>query len=143
MSQIVLITIADMLNAIYRRGMDPDQSEAIMDELRQFVCMTAPSGSGFDNGTQLLVAERKRLVFGTAYHHLDDSGYYTGWTEHKVVVTPRFGGFDLRVTGRNRNGIKDYIADVFTDWLDTRLDSRRMNAAYRGKYFNFVKLEWV
>jgi hypothetical protein len=35
-------------------------------------------------------------------------------TEHKVIATPSFqGGFNLRITGRNRNDIKEYIAEEF------------------------------
>jgi hypothetical protein len=33
-------------------------------------------------------------------------------------VTPIFGGFDIRVTGRNRNDIKDYIAETFDSALN-------------------------
>lgn len=74
-----------------------------------------PSGSGFDSGTQINDATRPdRLVLDTAFHHLSEHGYYTGWTEHSVIVTPSLvSGFDLRITGRNRNNIKDYIAEEF------------------------------
>jgi hypothetical protein len=45
---------------------------------------------------------------------MNDSGYYDGWTEHVVTVTPSFiGGFNIRVSGRNRNDIKGYIAESF------------------------------
>lgn len=79
-----------------------------------------PSGSGFDAGTTFdWVASRpERLVFHTSYHHMDEHGGYAGWTEHEVIVTPSLvGGFDLKVTGRNRNDIKDYIAETFYDAL--------------------------
>lgn len=49
----------------------------------------------------------------TTAHQNCDSGMYDGWTEHKVTVTPSFSGFDITVSGRNRNGIKEYIADMF------------------------------
>lgn len=78
----------------------------------------APSGSGFDNGSSLFdKSTPDKLVFGTAYHHMDGSGMYDGWTDHTVVVTPAFDGFDLKVTGRDRNDIKDHIAEVFHAWL--------------------------
>jgi len=76
---------------------------------------TLPSGSGFDNGTTIDhdATRGDRLVLLTAFHHMDDNGSYCGWTEHTVIVTPTFAGFDIRVTGRNKRDIKDYIADVF------------------------------
>lgn len=74
-----------------------------------------PSGSGFDNGTKidLDASHAEKLVFQTSYHHMTD-GYYCGWTEHTVTVTPSFvNGVNIRVSGRNYNDIKDYIAEQF------------------------------
>jgi hypothetical protein len=80
-----------------------------------------PSGSGFDNGTRI-VYERcndVRLVFATAFHHMDENGYYDGWSEHTVIVKASLAfGISIRVvTGKDRNGIKDYIRDQFHDAL--------------------------
>lgn len=81
----------------------------------------APHGSGFDNGTMLDFDKSggAKLVFTTAFHHMTEHGYYSGWTEHTVTVTPAFDGFDLKISGRDRNDIKDYIADVFNTFLLT------------------------
>lgn len=81
-----------------------------------------PSGSGIDNGTQIDLAEStgERLVFTTAFHHMNDVGMYDGWTEHKVIVKPSLMyGFDVRITGRNRNDVKAYLHGVFDDALKT------------------------
>jgi hypothetical protein len=74
-----------------------------------------PSGSGFDSGTSIDVEKttEEKLVFSTAFHHMNDLGYYVGWTEHRVTVRPSFYGFDIKVSGRNRNDIKDHIAECF------------------------------
>lgn len=74
-----------------------------------------PSGSGFDNGTTIdLDASREdRLVFNTAFHHMNEGGFYDGWTEHTVTVKPSFWGTSIKVGGRDRNLIKDYIGDTF------------------------------
>jgi hypothetical protein len=82
-----------------------------------------PSGSGFDSGTQMDCEQShaEKLVFTTSFHHMDDNGYYCGWTDHTVTVTPSFSGFNLRVSGRNRNDIKDYIHDAFSQALKTEL----------------------
>jgi hypothetical protein len=81
-----------------------------------------PHGSGFDNGTSLNVdhSEPERLVFDTSFHHMDTNGYYDGWSQHTVIVKPSLIlGYTLRITGRNRNDIKDYIAEAFRQALDT------------------------
>jgi hypothetical protein len=82
-----------------------------------------PSGSGFDSGTKIDL-ERSRagkLVFTTAFHHMDENGYYDGWTEHRITVTPSFDGFNLRIGGRNRRDIKEYMYQTFDECLNTDL----------------------
>jgi hypothetical protein len=78
-----------------------------------------PHGSGFDSGTEFIWDEsnRNKLVFATAFHHMNEGGYYDGWSEHKVIVTPDLlFGFNIKITGRNRNDIKEYIAQCFNDF---------------------------
>ena len=88
---------------------------------------TAPNGSGFDNGTTLVTDEsnKNKLVFFTAFHHMNDNGMYIHWTNHKVIITPAFDGFDMRITGKNFNGIKEYIADVFNAWLNEDVETEQ------------------
>lgn len=79
----------------------------------------APSGSGFDSGTQLGDAHKqsdRRLTFATSFHHMNEAGY-NGWTDHLVTAEMTFNGLDVKVSGRNRNDIKDYIAELFCFWL--------------------------
>lgn len=81
------------------------------------LCEALPSGSGFDAGSELDLeaSTSDKLVFNTSYHHMDDGGYYDGWTEHTVVLTPAFElGYHIKVTGQSRNEIKDYIAETFS-----------------------------
>ena len=79
-----------------------------------------PSGSGINSGTDFdfAVSKPERLVFTTSFHHMNDGGSYDGWTDHTVIVTPSlWNDFDLRITGRNRKDIKDYLHDVFREAL--------------------------
>lgn len=79
-----------------------------------------PSGSGFDNGTTIDrgATNDKRLTIHTAFHHMNGGGYYDGWTEHSVIVTPSLASrINMRVTGRNRDEIKDYVGDTFHNAL--------------------------
>lgn len=85
------------------------------DRARELVRDRLPSGSGLDTGTHLDIASMPdRLVLRCSFHHMNDSGMYDGWTDHTVIVTPSLAfGFDMRITGRDRNDIKDYLAQTF------------------------------
>lgn len=87
------------------------------DSVARLVKDHMPSGGGFDSGTTVdLDASRggEKLVFNTSFHHMDDNGMYDGWTEHAVTIKPcLLFGFDLKVSGRDRRDIKDYIAECF------------------------------
>lgn len=83
-----------------------------------------PSGSGIDIGTTLDLDESttEKLVFIFSYHHMNDGGYYDGWTEHKLIVTPSLAyGFNLRITGKDRNQVKDYLYETYRFALQTEV----------------------
>lgn len=89
-----------------------------------------PSGSGIDAGTTIAFEECKRdkIVFDSAFHVMDEYGYYDGWIEFKVIVRPSFMGFDLDIKPLQRktyfnNYLRDYVFDVFWDALDSEIDS--------------------
>lgn len=84
------------------------------ERLRQLTGLL-PSGSGIDSGTHLDLnrSHAEKLVLETSFHHLDEHGFYDGWTFHTVTVTPSFQGINIRISGRNRNMIKDYLYDTF------------------------------
>lgn len=79
-----------------------------------------PSGSGFDSGPciDLEKSTEENLFLDAAFHHMNENGFYDGWTAHTVHVMGSLAyGFQLRVTGRDRNEIKSYIGEVFHDVL--------------------------
>lgn len=97
-----------------------DWAERHTQTLLTLVENVMPSGSGFDNGTTLDIerSNSECLVFTTAFHHMDEHGGYDGWTDHFVTVTPSLlSGIALRVSGRNRNDIKNYIFECFESAL--------------------------
>ena len=84
-----------------------------------------PQGSGFDDGCtiDLDASSPDRIVINAAYHHMDDHGSYDGWSEHQAIVKPSLAfGFDVRVTGRDRNDIKDYITYTIGEALSVQVD---------------------
>ena len=88
-------------------------------DIEDIVTQFMPSGSGIDCGTALVLDDAlrnpgARLLFTTSFHHMNEGGMYDGWTEHMVIVTPSlWHDFDLRITGRDRNDIKEYLHEVF------------------------------
>ena len=77
-----------------------------------------PSGSGIDSGSHVNINKStpQKIVIDTAFHHMDGNGYYDGWTEHKIIITPCLKyGYSIRITGRNKKQIKDYLYDLFDD----------------------------
>lgn len=94
------------------------------DTLRLFAKDFLPRGSGVDSGTliDLDASTQCRLVFTTSYHHMNDGGYYDGWTDHTVVVKADLAGdIDIRITGRNRNDIRDYLHELFHHYLTQKV----------------------
>ena len=75
-----------------------------------------PHGSGIDSGVKFDWARSNgnKLVFSFGFHHMDDQGYYDGWTNHVLTVTPEFqSGYKMRISGPNRRQIKDYLFNLF------------------------------
>jgi hypothetical protein len=45
---------------------------------------------------------------------MNDGGYYDGWTEHDVIISADFlFGMDIKVKGKNKRDIKEYIVETF------------------------------
>jgi len=109
--QALIIFISNLMN---RKDTDTIKRTAVL--LEKYL----PSGSGFDNGTTLNVdkSTSQKLVFEAAFHHMNEHGHYTRWTDHTVTVRPAFQGLDIRVSGRNHNDIKEYIGDCFDHCLE-------------------------
>lgn len=77
-----------------------------------------PSGSGVDNGTQLDGTRRGSLVLSCEFHHMSEHGYYDGWTHHRIIVEPSLAlGAVVTVTGKDRNGILEYLGDLYHEAL--------------------------
>lgn len=113
------------------------------DERIEKLMATAPSGSGFDSGTELCEnSSENRLIFLTAYHHTSEVGFYTHWTHHRVTVSPSlWTDFTLTVSKKWKEeevevrvssytsmkekmvtqevdeGFYDYVTEVFDSWL--------------------------
>jgi len=79
-----------------------------------------PSGSGWDQGTSIDLdnSTPDHIAFYGDFHHMDEHGGYDGWTAHRIYAKPSLQfGFVLRITGPDRNGIKDHLYEIFYEAL--------------------------
>jgi len=83
--------------------------------LNKLVASHMPSGSGFDSGTKLSDSSTpESMVFTTSFHHMNEDGYYTHWTDHTITVTASLPFcFSVVVTGQDDSDVNDYIHEEF------------------------------
>jgi len=95
-----------------------------------------PSGSGIDNGTTVheISTTPERITLSCSFHHMNDQGSYDGWTEHRIYVTPSFSGLNVRVTGRDRNDIKDYLGEIYMHCMTERVIYDNVKSRWVGEY---------
>lgn len=107
--------LASLIAAI-KNCEDAELLDKHKNHVKKLVKKHFPSGSDFGNGTELNLTESTpdKLVFTTSFHYYD-GGRYDGWTEHRIIVRPDMAsGFKIAsISGRNRRGIKEYIAGEF------------------------------
>ena len=102
-----------------------------------------PSGSGIDCGTKLVSASATKIVLECSFHHMDEHGYYDGWTKHRITVRPTFDSLDIHISGRNRNDIKEYLHEVYALALSENIvetvDPETREATYRAESYVSAK----
>lgn len=125
------INIATAISHVVEKYNHAERWQASAVEEKRALEDLLPSGSGIDCGTKISLSDSKpgRLVLYVGFHHMDEHGSYDGWTYHQVIVTPCFGGIEVRVTGRNRNGIKAYLAEIYHHALTNEVETRYENGA--------------
>lgn len=117
-----LATLIDAYHRCVKTGNDFARTHA--ERIADLVSDNMPSGNGFDGGTQLdfNASAGDKLVFTTSYHHMNENGFYDGWTDHVITVKPSMiHGFTMTISGRDRDGFKEYAYDVFSAALDTEV----------------------
>lgn len=120
--------IARMMEALAKckRQNNAAWTEAWERELTTLAEEHLPRGCGFDSGTSidLTRSQPDRLVLHTEYHHMDAHGFYDGWTEHDIIVTPSLAhGCVIRVAGPDRDGFREYVLDRFDFLLNLEVDA--------------------
>ena len=116
-----LISVASVAMENATKANNPVWVKRWRDVLDQLRTGFLPAGCGYDSGTTIELATASRIIFGTSFHHMNDAGYYDGWTDHKVTARAEFGGIGISIGGVNRNDIKEYIAECFDCALSARV----------------------
>lgn len=101
---------------VFRLGAKDPKNVADAESRIEALDKLLPSGSGLDLGPRLDqdASTVDRLVFSHCdYHHMEEHGAYAGWSEHTVTVKPGFLGLHVKVSGLDRNAIKEVIAELF------------------------------
>lgn len=97
-----------------------------LDELSNLL----PSGSGIDSGCAIdeEMSTKNKIVIHSSFHHLDNNGFYCGWSNFDIIVTPDlFQDFNLKIVGRNAiypafSDTKEYLYSVFYDALNKNIN---------------------
>lgn len=112
----VVYYISQFLENVQRHG--GNTSPEWEYDLETLVKAWMPSGSGIDCGTKLDFEKSTpiKLVFTFDYHHMNEGGYYCGWSSHKLIVTPTFDDFNLKIIGQHPSKQK-HQTDIFHDYL--------------------------
>jgi hypothetical protein len=86
---------------------------------------TTPHGSGIDSDITLnSKSTEKCLIFDISFHYMNVNGFYVGWYDFELKVTPSLiRGIDLKITGEEPTyELKDYLYELMFDWLNSEYE---------------------
>ena len=122
-----LASIVDAELRCEKRG-NTEWQEKHAKKIESMVKEHLPSGSGIDSGCRLSSdSTGKKLIICSAYHCMNEGGYYDGWVNFIVIVKPSLQfGIELNIVGRfseNKSayGLKDYLFEVFDEALNREI----------------------
>lgn len=99
-----------------------------------------PSGCGIDCGTTIdrEKSNDSKLVLYFAFHHMDENGFYCGWSDYRCVVRPSLQfGIDVSIYGRNTNDIKEYLHEAFRFHLESKVWQSGDSVWHNGMFETF------
>lgn len=117
-----MLTVVQILGMLIERHIQEEKTGNRMllsnlsceDRILSIVKEYLPSGSGIDTGTKICFerSRQNKIVLFCEYHHMTN-GFYDGWTAHYITIRPSFQGIRIDISGKDRNGIKDYLYDTY------------------------------
>ena len=105
-----------------------NREDALYKDLTKKALDSIPSGSGFDSKAIVKAQGPKRILIHGGFHCMNQDGYYDGWINFKVIVTPDLVS-TLRVQVQAKGmrwparyeDIRDYIYEVYDEWLNSEV----------------------
>ena len=121
MQTINLQKLANHISAYQSKNITQEWKDNHENSIEE-ICKALPHGSGIDGKCEIQLENctRDKIVFFVEFHHMDENGFYSGWSEHNITLTPSFlFGYDMKISGKDRNGIKDYLHQTFSEVFTT------------------------
>ena len=102
----------------YNKTDNPEIKARIEETLKEAE-KTLPSGGVFiESRIDIKRSVSQRLVLLTSCKHVTAGGQYDSVTRHQIIITPcLMNGFNIRVTGPERRGIKEKIEHAFSNLI--------------------------
>ena len=96
------------------------------DEIDTIMRNIFPHGSGIDNGCSFNYDKsiNNRLVINSGYHCMNENGYYDGWVNFTVTITPDLElDYKLNIVGKfgKYTHIKEYLYELFHNSFNTEI----------------------
>ena len=101
---------------IAEKQCSPDWKFKHRERLINYAQNNLPSGSGIDSGCILWIDDSgaDKIIIKFSYHFMNENGMYDGWEDYELTLRPDFvNGFLMKITGKNRDDVKDYFYDTF------------------------------
>ena len=81
-----------------------------------------PSGAGFDARPERCTGGRTglgRFRWAVPFHVMNGEGWYVRWAQYVVTARPSWDGSpDVTIRGPSCNGTREYVADVYAEFLN-------------------------
>jgi hypothetical protein len=87
-----------------------------------------PKGSGFDDYPAIVEASDSEVIIVIRYHPLNEDGYYEGWIEERLHITPSIiHTYKSELTDNSgaEEGIREYILDTYHEVLSSQFDYKK------------------
>ena len=79
-----------------------------------------PHGSGFDGVVTLKIDDCKKdkILIYFEWHCMDDNGYYDGWLNFDLIISPSFDGFNMHIVWYRHNMKDKYKVNKYRPLLE-------------------------
>ena len=101
-------------------------------QLDELIDKYLPSGSGFDGKIELdEKSTDEKIILHVEYHHMNDNGFYDGWSTFKVIITASmaYNYYCTQVKGESvvrkyfyHAGFDDFVINAFRNCLDKEVE---------------------